>query len=213
MSPRTRRKATNGDRSDPIVTTAASSQADTVSAGHRPAAAVAATATTASPTTLPAESSGTGSTAKTPASLVKRSRTLPAEDRNRRSPVPHPVLRQPGRSRDRPEPLPTGRPREHLPYHRRPVAPAGQQPHRKKNMRRPAQGAPCPPRPDAYRGPPGRKDPPPDRVTPPAQPPTAARTPKQAVTEKLLHNGRAVAYREHWCLCAPSRPSPDFAKR
>ena len=69
------------------MTAAASSQADTASAGHRPAAAAAAapTATTASPTTLPAGSSGTGSTARTPASRVKRSRTLPAEDRNRRS--------------------------------------------------------------------------------------------------------------------------------
>jgi hypothetical protein len=128
-------------------------------------------------------------------------------------PVPHRVLRHPGRGRDRPEPLPPGRPHEHLPDHRRPVAPAGQQPRRKKNMRRPARGAPRPPRPDAYRDPPGREDPPPDRVTPPAQPPAAARTRKQAVTEKLLHNGRAVAYREHWCLRAPSRPSPDFAKR
>ena len=69
------------------MTTAASSQADTVSAGHRPAAAAAAaaTATTASPAALPAGSSGTGSTARTPASRVKPSRTLPAEDRNRRS--------------------------------------------------------------------------------------------------------------------------------
>ena len=69
------------------MTTAASSQADTASAGHRPAAAAAAaaTATTASPAALPAGSSGTGSTARTPASRVKPSRTLPAEDRNRRS--------------------------------------------------------------------------------------------------------------------------------
>ena len=87
MSPRTGRKATAGDRSDPIVTTAASSHADTVSAGHRPAAAApaAATATTASPATLPTGSSGTGSAARTPASRVKNSRTRPAEDRNRRS--------------------------------------------------------------------------------------------------------------------------------
>jgi hypothetical protein len=87
MSPRTGRNATDGDSSDPIVTTAASSQADTASAGHRPAAAAAAaaTATTASPATLPAGSSGTGSAARTPASRVKNSRTRPAEDRNRRS--------------------------------------------------------------------------------------------------------------------------------
>jgi len=69
------------------VTTAASSQADTVSAGHRPAAAApaAATATTASPRPLPAGSSGTGSTARMPASRVKNPRTRPAEERNRRS--------------------------------------------------------------------------------------------------------------------------------
>jgi hypothetical protein len=87
MSPRTARKTTDGDSSDPIVTTAASSQADTASAGHRPAAAAAAaaTATTASPQALPAGSSGTGSAARTPASRVKNSRTRPAEDRNRRS--------------------------------------------------------------------------------------------------------------------------------
>jgi len=69
------------------VTTAASSQPDTASAGHRPAAAAlaAATATTASPRPLPAGSSGTGSTAKMPASRVKNPRTRPAEERNRRS--------------------------------------------------------------------------------------------------------------------------------
>ena len=49
-------------------------------------------------------------------------------------------------------------------------------------------------------------------MTPPAQPAPAPRTRKQAATEKLLHNGRVVAYREHWCLRAPSRPSPSFAK-
>ena len=87
MSPRTRRKTATGDRSDPIVTAAASSQADTVSAGQRPAAAAAAaaTATTASPSTLPAGSSGTGSPARTPASRVKCSRTRPADLRKRRS--------------------------------------------------------------------------------------------------------------------------------
>ena len=87
MSPPTRRNATDGDRSDPAVTTAASSQPDTASAGHRPAAAApaAATATTASPSPLPAGSSGTGSTARTPASQVKNPRTRPAEERNRRS--------------------------------------------------------------------------------------------------------------------------------
>src|SRR5216683_912820 len=87
MSPPTRRNATDGDRSDPAVTTAASSQPDTASAGHRPAAAApaAATATTASPRPLPAGSSGTGSTARMPASRVKNPRTRPAEERNRRS--------------------------------------------------------------------------------------------------------------------------------
>jgi hypothetical protein len=40
----------------------------------------------------------------------------------------------------------------------------------------------------------------PDRVPPPAQPPAAPGTRKRAVTDKLLHNGRAVAYREHCCL-------------
>ena len=62
-------------------------QADTASAGHRPAAAAAAaaTATTASPAALPAGSSGTGSAARAPASRVKYSRTRPAEARNRRS--------------------------------------------------------------------------------------------------------------------------------
>ena len=87
MSPRTRRKATDGDNSDPIVTTASSSHGDTASAGHRPAAAApaAATATTASPAALPAGSSGTGSDARTPASRVKNSRTRPADERNRRS--------------------------------------------------------------------------------------------------------------------------------
>jgi len=87
MSPPTRPNATDGDSSDPAVTTAASSQPDTASAGHRHAAAApaAATATTASPRPLPAGSSGTGSTARTPASRVKNSRTLPADARNRRS--------------------------------------------------------------------------------------------------------------------------------
>ena len=87
MSSRTALKATHGDSSDPIVTTAASSQADTVSAGHRPAAAAAAaaTATTASPAALPAGSSGTGSAARAPASRVNRSRTPAADARNRRS--------------------------------------------------------------------------------------------------------------------------------
>jgi hypothetical protein len=47
----------------------------------------------------------------------------------------------------------------------------------------------------------------------PAQPPAAARTRKQAVTEKRLDAGRAVAYREQWCLQAPSRPSPDSGKK
>lgn len=40
----------------------------------------------------------------------------------------------------------------------------------------------------------------------PAQPASAPGTRKQAVTEKLLHNGRAVAYREQWCLRAPHGP-------
>ena len=51
-----------------------------------------------------------------------------------------------------------------------------------------------------------------DRVTPAAQPAPAPGTRKQAVTEKLLHNRLVVAYREHRCLRAPSRPSPSFAK-
>jgi hypothetical protein len=50
-------------------------------------------------------------------------------------------------------------------------------------------------------------------MTMPAQPPAAARTRKQAVTEKRLDAGRAVAYCEQWCLRAPSRPSPDFGKK
>ena len=85
--PRKPGKATDGDRSDPAVTAAASSQPDTASAGHRPAAAApaAATATTASPRTLPAGPSGTGSGDSAPASRVKNSRTRPAEARNRRS--------------------------------------------------------------------------------------------------------------------------------
>src|SRR6266581_3705981 len=90
MSAPTRRNATDGDRSDPAVTTAASSQPDTASAGHRPAAAApaAATATTASPRPLPAGSSGTGSTARMPASRVKNPRTRPAEERHRRGLTP-----------------------------------------------------------------------------------------------------------------------------
>ena len=79
-------------------------------------------------------------------------------------------------------------------------------------MRRPARGAPRPPRTHRHRKPARREHPPPDRVTPPAQPPAAARTRKQAATEKRLDAGRAVAYREQWCLRAPSRPS-DFGKR
>ncbi len=188
MPPRTGRKATAGDRSDPIVTTAASSQAGTVSAGHRPAAAAAAAAT--------------GEELPHPA----RRGPEPAQ------PVPDRVLRHPGRGRDRPEPLPPGRPREHVPDHRRPVAPPRQQPRRKKNMRRPARGAPRPPRTDRYRKPARRENPPPDRVTPPAQPPAAARTRKQAVTKERLDASHAVAYREQWCLRAPSRPSPSFGK-
>jgi hypothetical protein len=35
---------------------------------------------------------------------------------------------------------------------------------------------------------------------------------QQAVNQKLLHNGPVVAYREHRCLRAPSRPSPSFAE-
>jgi hypothetical protein len=80
-------------------------------------------------------------------------------------------------------------------------------------MRRPARGAPRPPRTHRHRKPARREHPAPDRVTVPAQPPPAARTPKQAVTEKRLDAGRAVAYREQWCLQAPSRPSPDFGKK
>ena len=49
-------------------------------------------------------------------------------------------------------------------------------------------------------------------MTVPAQPPPAARTRKQAATEEQLDAGRVVAYREQWCLRAPSRPSPSFAK-
>ena len=128
------------------MTTAASSQADTVSAGHRPAAAVAAaaTATTASPAALPAGSSGTGSTARTPASRVKPSRTLPAEDR-KAQPAPDRVLRHPRRGRDRPEPLPPGRARERVPItavpsHRRDSSHAGRRtcvaPHEEHRARR-----------------------------------------------------------------------------
>jgi hypothetical protein len=80
-------------------------------------------------------------------------------------------------------------------------------------MRRPARGAPRPPRTHRHRKPARREHPAPDRVTMPAQPAPAARTRKQAVTEKRLDAGRAVAYREHWCLQAPSRPSPDFGKK
>ena len=50
-------------------------------------------------------------------------------------------------------------------------------------------------------------------MTVPAQPPAAARTRKQAVTKERLDASRAVAYREQWCLRAPSRPSPDFGKK
>ena len=80
-------------------------------------------------------------------------------------------------------------------------------------MRRPAGGAPRPPRTHRYRNPARREHPAPDRVTVPAQPPAAARTRKQAVTQKRLDAGHAVAYREQWCLRAPSRPSPDFGKK
>ena len=217
MPPRTRQKATDGDRSDPIVTTAASSQADTVSAGDRPAAAAAAatTATTASPTTLPAGSSGTGSTASTPASWVKRHRTLPAEDRNRRSrpgPCP-PAPRTRPRSTGTPGRGPPARACPRSPPSHRSDRPAATPEEEPQNVRRPARGAPRPPRPDAHRDPPGREDLPPDRVTPPAQPPAAAGTRKKAVTEKLLHSRPAVAYREQWCLRAPPRPSPSFAKK
>lgn len=85
--PRTGRKTTDGDSSDPAVTTAANSHGDTASAGHRPAAAAAAaaTATTASPSGPPAGSSGTGSASRAPASRVNRSRTPQADARNRRS--------------------------------------------------------------------------------------------------------------------------------
>jgi hypothetical protein len=179
MSSRTGRKATDGDSSDPIVTTAASSQADTVSAGQ------------------PGEA------------LPHPARRGP--ETGAAGPGPCPAA-----PRTRPRstgPLAPGRPREHVPDHRRPVAPPRQQPRRKKNVRRPARGAPRPPRPDRHRNPARRENPPPDRVTPPAQPPAAARTRKQAVTEERLDAGRAVAYREQWCLRAPSRPSPDFGKK
>ena len=47
----------------------------------------------------------------------------------------------------------------------------------------------------------------------PAQPPPAPGTRKKALAEQFLDADRAVAYRKQWCLRAPSRPSPDFAKR
>jgi hypothetical protein len=80
-------------------------------------------------------------------------------------------------------------------------------------MRRPARRAPRPPRTDRHREPPRREHPAPDRVTPAAQPPAAPGTRKKAVTEKLLRNRRAVAYREHWCLRAPHGPPRGFGKR
>ena len=213
-SPRTARKTTSGDSSDPAVTTAASSQPDTASAGHRPAAAAAA-ATTPPPRPQHA------------ARRVQRHRVhrqtprQPGEElphpASRRAepaqPVPHRVLRHSRGRRDRPEPLTPGRPREHLPDHPRRVAPAHQQPRREQNMRDPARGAPRPPRLHAHRNPAPPEHPPTDRVTVPAQPPAAPGTRKKAVTEHLLDDGRAVAYREQWCLRAPSRPSPRLRQK
>jgi hypothetical protein len=216
MSPPTRRNATDGDSSDPAVTTAAISHPDTVSAGRRPAAAAAGRRDRHHRVAQAAarriqrhrirrqDARQPGEEAPAPAPPT---RTEPAQ------PVPHRVRRDPARRRDRPESLAPGRPREHLPDHRRPVAPPGQQPRRKKNMRRPAAGAPRPPRTHRHREPPRREHPPPDRVTMPAQPPAAPGTRKKALAEQLLDAGHVVAYREHWCLRAPSRPSPRFAKR
>ena len=188
------------------MTAAASSHPVTVSAGHRPpvAAAAAATATTASARTLPAGSSGTGSGDRTPGQpgeklpYPARRRTEPAQ------PAPHRLLRDPGRRRDTPEPLTPRRPRQHVPDHRRPVAPPRQQPRRKQHMRHTARTAPRPPRTHRHRDPPRHENPPPGRMTPPAQPATTARTPKQAATEQLLDASHVVPYREHRCSHAPT---------
>ena len=215
-SPEHGRNRRPGTDSDPSVSTAASSHPDTVTIpGQRPraAAAAAATATTASASTLPAGSSGTGSSRQDPGQPGEE---LPHPGRRGAEPAqpaPHRALRHPGRRRDPPEPLAPRRPRQHVPDHRRPVAAARQQPRRKQHMRHPARRAPRPPRPDRHRDPPRREHRPAGRVAPPAQPAPAPRTRKQAVTEELLDASRVVAYREHRCLRAPSRPSPSFAKR
>ena len=196
------------------MTTAASSQPDTASAGHRPAAAVpaAATATTASPRPLPAGSSGTGSTARMPASRVKNPRTRPAEERNRRSlsrtvscgtPLAAAIDRNPWPRAARASMSPITA----VPSHRRASTHAG------SSTRDPARAAPRPPRPHPHRDPPRREHPPQDRVAPPAQPAPAAGTRKQAVTQKLLRNRRAVAYREQRCLQAPHGPPRTSGKR
>ena len=127
-------------------------------------------------------------------------------------PVPHRVLRDPARRRDRPEPLAQRSPRQHVPDHRRPVAPPSQHPRREQHVRDPARAAPRPPRPHPHRDPPRREHPPQDRVAPPAQPTPAAGTRKQAVTQKLLRNRRAVAYREQRCLQAPHGPPRTSGK-
>ena len=156
ISPRTRRKATTGDRSDPIVTTAASSQADTVSAGHRPAAAAAAaaTATTASP--------------RRAARRVQRHRVRRQDARQPGEELPHPARRGPEPAQPVPHrvlrdpatpPRSTGTPAPRaarasmspitaVPSHRRASSHAGS-----STCVDPARGAPRPPRPHRHREP------------------------------------------------------------
>ena len=121
-SPRTCRKEATGDRSDPIVTTAASSHADTAIAGQEqpPRQPRAATTTAASSQHAPrrvqrnrVRRQNPGQPREGPPHPARRG-AEPAQ------PVPHRVRRNPRRGRDRPEPLPPGRPHEHVPHHPRP---------------------------------------------------------------------------------------------
>ena len=178
-----------GTAATPVVTTAASSQADTVSAGQ------------------PARRRGRcrcdrhHRVAQHAARRVQRHRIHRQDPGQPGEELPHPrppTLRN-RRSRSRTvssgtplaaaidrNPWPRAArasmsPITPVPSHRRASSHAGS-----RTCVDTARAAPRPPRAHRHREPARREDPPPDRMTPPAQPATAARTRKQAVTEQRL---------------------------
>ena len=142
---------------------------------------------------------------------MKNDRTLPAEERNRRS-RPRTVSRgTPDAAAIPRNPWPSAArasmsPITAVPSQRRASSHAGsstcvtpQDAHRARRGRiatgtRPAVNPAAGPR---------------DRARPAAP---RTRDTKAGRYRELLDAGRVVAYREQWCLRAPSRPSPSFAK-